>query len=248
MSFNNKLFSVDDYMPQKKKNKSSKNEIFDKRCFGDECFKTEDFFGGFMAGESKGIEPVRSDVDSGLPIPELGKDYNSRFGNIGTGFTEAVDPYQIGFKNILTGDGRTGEIITDAQSAVGSYGIRRKRGRPKGSGKFHAPKSRPYEVETREVTAKKKAGQKVDTKSKTVAEILAGGVKKKLKGHIPYRTTAPVSGEDVGYGTSREYIEEVDKPASIATRRRLRELIAEENAKREDNFAYEVKEGQIRRK
>lgn len=152
MSFDNRLFSVDDYMPVSKGSKKRSKGI-DRNgdgviddCMGEACglpgygkkksdeyFEAPGFFGGLTELGGAGDIGIETGINEGLPIQELGAEYNTRFGNIGTGFTEAVDPYQIGFKDILTGNGRTGEIISESTGYVS--GTRRGRGRPKGSTK-----------------------------------------------------------------------------------------------------------------
>lgn len=147
-SFDNRLFSVDDYMPLRKGSKKRSKGI-DRNgdgiiddCMGEACglpgygkkksneyFEAPGFFGGLTELGGSGDIGIETGINEGLPIQELGAEFNTRFGSIGTGFTEAVDPYQIGFKDILTGNGRTGEIIEESSGFVGKRG----RGRPRGS-------------------------------------------------------------------------------------------------------------------
>lgn len=97
--------------------------------------------GGLSERNDAGLERVER--NGGLPVPQLGEDFNTRFGQIGTGFVERVDPFKIGFSDILTGNGRTGEIIKSRSGLEGeSFDAfsKRKRGRPKGSGKVGRPK------------------------------------------------------------------------------------------------------------
>lgn len=187
MSFDSRLFPMGNSMPQKKRNGNGKKlQVVDKRCFGDECFRTDDFFGGFMAeGGGQGIKAEVPPIDQGLPIPELGAEYNTRFSKIGTGFTEAVNPYDIGFKDIITGNGRTGEIIT------GGTEPKRGRGRPRKEktieqyvggysvGKLKGKRGKYPELKTKEVREREAKGEKVETKSKTVATLLKESIRPK---------------------------------------------------------------------
>lgn len=99
-------------------------------------FESPGFFGGLQNGGGIGGGIPKSNIqDVGVELPALGEGFNSRIGNIGSGFVENVNPFKIGFTDILTGNGRTGEIIGGGSGAVTSSFGKRKRGRPKGSGK-----------------------------------------------------------------------------------------------------------------
>ena len=76
-------------------------------------FEAPGIFEGLAIPKRNGIPKTDSEDigGGGLPIPELGQDFNTRFGQIGSGFVEKVDPFKIGFGDVLTGNGRTGEII-----------------------------------------------------------------------------------------------------------------------------------------
>jgi len=136
-----RLSSVDDFAPKKKaRKKNGKNGRKGKRNGNGSAkraargFESPGFFGGLEQPRNGGGIP-KVDSDIGVGVPELGEGFNSRIGNIGTGFTESVNPFKIGFTDILTGNGRTGEIIGGGSGGVTSAFGKRKRGRPKGSGK-----------------------------------------------------------------------------------------------------------------
>lgn len=186
MSFDSGLFSMESYMPRKGK----KNGFANGRRSAKEAakgFESNYFFEGFGIPQQQPVEPINTKMDQGLPIPELGAEYNTRFGKIGTGFTEAVDPYEIGFKDILTGNGRTGEIITTSPGRI-SGTVKRGRGRPrkvrgiasKGIGSYRAVKIRggkgkPLEIKSKEVREREKKGEKVETESRSVYQLLKEG-------------------------------------------------------------------------
>jgi len=222
MSFDSRLFGMDMYSePAKKNGKNGKNgkgngemEVYNKKCFGDECFDPSGFFGGFSPPKSKEGIPQKADVNLniGLEIPELGAEFNTRIGKIGTGFTEAVDPYNVGFKDILTGNGRTGEIIGYGGGYVGG-GAKRGRGRPRkerslekniGSyrvGKIAKPKGKPMEIKTKEVREAEKRGEK--TESRSVYQLIKEG-KPKPKGSFQSESVS------LGRGTGKSL--EVEQP------------------------------------
>ncbi len=138
-----KLSSVDDFLPKKKARKrNGKNGKRNGRNGNGNGsakraargFESPGFFDGLQQPRNGGGIP-KIDSDIGVGIPELGEGFNSRIGNIGTGFTESVNPFKIGFTDILTGNGRSGEIISSGAGGVTSSFGKRKRGRPKGSGK-----------------------------------------------------------------------------------------------------------------
>ncbi len=138
-----RLSSTDDFLPKKKARKrNGKNGKNGKRNGNGNGsakraargFESPGFFGGLEQPRNGGGIP-KIDSDIGVGVPELGEGFNSRIGNIGTGFTESVNPFKIGFTDILTGNGRTGEIIGGGSGGVTSSFGKRKRGRPKGSGK-----------------------------------------------------------------------------------------------------------------
>ena len=140
-----RLSSVDDFAPKKKPRKrNGKNGRNGKRNGRNgngsakraaRGFESPGFFGGLESGKGLGGIPKSEPIqDVGVELPALGEGFNSRIGNIGSGFVENVNPFKIGFTDILTGNGRTGEIIGGGSGAVTGFG-KRKRGRPKGSGK-----------------------------------------------------------------------------------------------------------------
>jgi len=144
-----RLSNVDDFAPKKKARKRNgkngrngkKNGRNGRNGNGSakraaEGFESPGFFGGLESGKGFGGIPKSEPIqDVGVELPALGEGFNSRIGNIGSGFTENVNPFKIGFTDILTGNGRTGEIIGGGAGGVTSGFGKRKRGRPKGSGK-----------------------------------------------------------------------------------------------------------------
>ncbi len=221
----------------------------------------------------------------GLPIPELGTDFNDRFGQIGTGFVERVDPFKIGFSDVLTGNGRTGEIIGSGSGFVsGTRGRGRpkgsgKVGRPKGSTKLRGPVGKGLEIDSSEVKELRKAGKLKGTKSRSVGSLLKesavggiGSVREKFRGD-PIRASRSIdadTGGEVGFGTSRDALErETDVDREQVDRFRVglaveQEVETEKESLLEDeeedsgmdedienggdDFGFEVKEGQIRRR
>jgi len=144
-----RLSSVDDFAPKKKPRKRNgkngrngkKNGRNGRNGNGSakraaRGFESPGFFGGLESGKGFGGIPKSEPIqDVGVELPALGEGFNSRIGNIGSGFVENVNPFKIGFTDILTGNGRTGEIIGGGSGSVTSSFGKRKRGRPKGSGK-----------------------------------------------------------------------------------------------------------------
>jgi len=144
-----RLSSVDDFGPKKKARKRNgkngrngkKNGRNGRNGNGSakraaRGFESPGFFSGLKNGGGIGGGIPKSGVqDVGVELPALGEGFNSRIGNIGSGFTESVNPFKIGFTDILTGNGRSGEIIGSGAGGVTSAFGKRKRGRPKGSGK-----------------------------------------------------------------------------------------------------------------
>lgn len=175
MSFNNKLFSMDSLMPKQKKRKNGNGKNGKKRNGNGNGsaksaargFEAPGFFGGLQNGGGAPGIPKTDDriFDRGLQIPELGEGFNSRFGKVGSGFVENVDTFKVGFSDVLTGNGRSGEIIGSG-GKIGARG----RGRPRGSGKGGR------RVATKTTTAKKSG--------KTVGSLLAGAASKGIKGGI----------------------------------------------------------------
>jgi len=141
-----RLSSVDDFAPKKKPRKrNGKNGRNGKRNGRNgngsakraaRGFESPGFFGGLESGKGFGGIPKSEPIqDVGVELPALGEGFNSRIGNIGSGFTENINPFKVGFGDVLTGNGRTGEIIGGGSGSVTSSFGKRKRGRPKGSGK-----------------------------------------------------------------------------------------------------------------
>ena len=190
MSFNKRLFSMDSFMakPKKRRNGNGRNGKSKKRngngngrgsarsaALG---FEAPGFFKGLETGnniprigESQGREV------QGLQIPELGEGFNSRFGKIGTGFIEQTNTFKVGFSDVLTANGRTGQILGEG-GKIGSRG----RGRPRGSGKG------------RKATASKTT---VDSSKKSVGAILGGAASKGIKGGISRIRARASRGEEV---------------------------------------------------
>lgn len=125
MSFNNRLFSVDDFAPRRKngKRKNGKNGARRERS----QFAAPGFFGGLRGVGDVGVA-TRGGIGEGLQVPELGEGFNTRFGKIGTGFVENVNTFKVGFQDVTTGNGRTGEIIG---RGFGRAPSTRGRGRPR---------------------------------------------------------------------------------------------------------------------
>jgi len=140
-----RLADVGDFLPKRKKKngkngRNGRSGLANGRGAKEAAmgFESPGFFSGLRqnGNGSRGIpkaDPVG--FDRGLEIPELGSGFNSRIGNIGSGFVESVNPFRIGFSDVLTGNGRTGEIIKGSGGFVTPSIGKRKRGRPKGSGK-----------------------------------------------------------------------------------------------------------------
>lgn len=192
-------------MSQPKKRTKRSNVIDD--CMGEACglpgyekkksggYQSE-FFGGLQdlggignVGGSVGT-PRNNGSDKGLQIQELGAEYNSRFGQIGSGFTESVDPYNIGFKDLLTGNNRTGEIISSGSGHV--TGVRG-RGRPRGSGKGSSGR-KGARIETnigksfkvgnlRRVKPKEYGNTSGKTESRSIYQLLRHGKPKQPNSH-----------------------------------------------------------------
>jgi len=220
MSFDNRLFSVDDYMPVAKGSKKRSKGI-DRNgdgiiddCMGEACglpgyekkknitqrgaegFEAPGFFGGLQGLGGIGDFGIETGIQEGLPIQELGAEYNTRFGNIGTGFTEAVNPYQIGFTDILTGNGRTGEIIEESSGYVTG---RRGRGRPKGSTKRSV----------------------ADASVSSVGSLLSGGRGGKSKKGKGTKFGKAIIGGEEGESVSSKYIEPGIKKAGSRFKEKL---------------------------
>lgn len=212
-------------MPKKKVNKN--NNLAKEGARG---FESPGFFSGLMVEKPRNaVKPVSSNIDQGLPIPELGREFNTRIGNIGTGFTESVDPYSIGFRDILTGNNRTGEIITASSGRIGR-GAKRGRGRPrkirgiasKGIGSYKAVKIRggrgkPLEFKTKEIREREKKGEKVQTESRSVYQLLKEG--KPKQSHSQFTVVDIAKGrkkydlqsrQDLQEGLQREIAEQED--------------------------------------
>jgi len=165
---------MDSFMPKKKRrNGNGKNG---KKRNGNGSaksaargFEAPGFFGGLKNGGGpppSGIPKTDDRVfDRGLQIPELGEGFNTRFGKVGSGFVESVDTFKVGFSDVLTANGRTGQIIGEG-GKIGGRG----RGRPRGSGKGR-------KATTQTTTTAKKSG-------KTVGSLLAGAASKGIKGGI----------------------------------------------------------------
>jgi len=232
-----------------------------------------------MGFEAPGIfEGLRSPRNGGgLPIPELGTDFNSRFGQVGSGFVERVDPFKIGFSDVLTGNGRTGEIIGSGSGFVsGKRGRGRPRGsgkvgRPKGSKKLRGPSGKPLEFESGEVKELRRAGKLKGTRTRSVGSLLSesaregvGTIRKRFRGD-PIRAER----QEGGFGTSPEQLErETDVDREQVDRFRVglaveqevesekEELLEdveedtgmEDDVENDDDFAFEVEEGEIRRR
>ena len=124
MSFDDKLFSMD-LMPKKSKKRKAPSAKAAAKGF-----ESPGFFGGLQVPRSS-IPKV--DRDEGLKIPPLGEEFNTRFGKVGSGLVENVDTFKVGFKDVLTGNGRTGEIIGSGAKLKASSG--RGRGRPRKAGR-----------------------------------------------------------------------------------------------------------------
>lgn len=80
-------------------------------------FEAPDFFGGLRRNgngsrardetfDNKMMQQQPAQQGLGIQIPELGQDFNTRFGRIGSGFVESVDPFGVGFSSKGIGGGR----------------------------------------------------------------------------------------------------------------------------------------------
>lgn len=306
-----RLADVGDFMPKRKKrNGKNGRDITNGRGAKESAmgFEAPEFFGGLRqngnGSKTRGVpkaDPI--DLGVGLQIPELGQGFNSRIGNIGSGFVENVDTFKIGFRDVLTGNGRTGEIIKGRTGLEGqsfdAIGGKRKRGRPKGSGKKQKQKavskrfkSKTLDFDTKGASEIRKeaiqlaregrtdeARQKLaQIETKTVGSLL----KEKGRGAFTRSGVDEDDFEEVeitserdpgGLGTRSELLEkegEIDEEQverfreKIAVERAgegaLEEAVSDEvedeengldedlEEVNEDDFAFEVEEGQIRRK
>lgn len=257
MSFDNRLFSVDDYMPLRKGSKKRSKGI-DRNgdgviddCMGEACglpgygkkksdeyFEAPGFFGGLTELGGTGDIGIETGINEGLPIQELGAEYNTRFGSIGTGFTEAVDPYQIGFKDILTGNGRTGEIIEESSGFVGKRG----RGRPRGSTRSVAGYS-PVGSLLSEGRGGGRGGKSKKGKGVKFGKAIIGGQEgesvsskyiepglkklgRKIKGKIRPETKTEYYAESSGGGVSRFSSEDIEANRDVEKESRHRLQVA----------------------
>lgn len=186
-----RLSTVDDFLPRKKKrNGNGKRNGKGRNGKGSAKeaamgFESPGFFEGFSKPQNGGIPKADLGQSVGVSIPELGEGFNTRIGNIGTGFTEQVNPFKIGFEDILTGNGRTGEIIRGGAGGVTPALGKRKRGRPKGSGKKQKAigsaraTSKPLEFDTKGAAELRKSGKFSQIKTKSVGGLLAEGARRK---------------------------------------------------------------------
>jgi len=181
-----------------------------------------------------GIPKIDNDI--GVGVPELGEGFNSRIGNIGQGFTESVDPFKIGFTDILTGNGRTGQII-GAGADLQSSGLKRGRGRPKGTTK-KALKARKkakkgFDFDTsKEVRQLRKAGKTDQIRSTTVGGLL----KESVRGGVPTGSSGTIRSQQQRRD-SLEFQESVFDGGQVAegtagTRERREKEIDEEQVDR----------------
>ena len=274
MSFDSKLFGMDDFLPKKRRNGNGRNGKKNGKRNGRSSakesargFEAPGFFGGLSGRRGNGIPKA----DVGVALPELGEGFNSRFGEVGSGFTERVDTFKIGFSDVLTGNGRTGEIIGGGAGIVTPGIGKRKRGRPKGSGKKQRAigsgvvKSKPLVIATSGARQALREGR--PTQVKTVGGLLKEGIRESVRRKPKtFESTSVALGAGMGSLIEREpekeevsfrpKAEEENGVSFASPEEGLKNDLEEEEAGldedmddvEENDIDFEVEGGEIKRK